>query len=60
MFENLKVIGAGSSTTYQPTLGSILNPLNLIELIQSIRHPATREILSGFDGVVRPGEMLCT
>ncbi|KAI0922386.1 hypothetical protein AcV7_005930 [Taiwanofungus camphoratus] len=58
MFENLKVIGAGSSTTYQPTLGSILNPLNLIELIQSIRHPATREILSGFDGVVRPGEML--
>lgn len=22
------------------------------------RHPETREILSGFDGVVRPGEML--
>lgn len=57
-FENLRVVGLGASATYQPTLGSMLNPLNLLEKINSIRHPAVRDILSGFDGVVRPGEML--
>ena len=38
----------------------MLNPLNLLEKIRSLRHPALRDILSGFNGVVRPGEMLRT
>ena len=58
-FENLKVVGVASRNTYQPTLGSILNPLNILRTIQGIRHPQLRDILSGFEGVVRPGEMLC-
>jgi ATP-binding cassette subfamily G (WHITE) protein 2 (SNQ2) len=59
MFKDLKVVGLGASTSYQPTLGSVINPLNLLETINSIRHPAIKDILSGFEGVVRPGEMLC-
>ncbi|KIP01968.1 hypothetical protein PHLGIDRAFT_130987 [Phlebiopsis gigantea 11061_1 CR5-6] len=57
-FEDLRVVGLGASATYQPTLGSLLNPKTIVESIQGIRHPATRDILSGFYGVVRPGEML--
>jgi ATP-binding cassette subfamily G (WHITE) protein 2 (SNQ2) len=60
MFHNLRVVGLGASTSYQPTLGSLFNPLRIIELIQGIRHPPVRDILSGFEGAVRPGEMLCT
>ncbi|KAL0960159.1 hypothetical protein HGRIS_011794 [Hohenbuehelia grisea] len=58
LFKDLRVIGLGSTASYIPTLGSILNPLNLVEKIQSIRHPPLRDILSGFEGLVRPGEML--
>jgi ATP-binding cassette subfamily G (WHITE) protein 2 (SNQ2) len=60
MFKNLKVVGLGASTSYQPTIASILNPLNLLKAVNAIRHPPTKDILSGFEGVVRPGEMLCT
>ncbi|KZT01955.1 pleiotropic drug resistance ABC transporter [Laetiporus sulphureus 93-53] len=58
LFDNLRVIGLGSSAARQPTLGSTLNPLSWLGAIQNIRRPATREILSGFEGVVAPGEML--
>lgn len=58
MFRNLKVVGLGAIATYQPTLGSLLNPLNIFKQINSIRHPALRNILTDFYGVVRPGEML--
>ncbi|KAI0074337.1 hypothetical protein K474DRAFT_1648129 [Panus rudis PR-1116 ss-1] len=58
MFKNLRVIGVGASAQYQETLGSLLNPLNALKTIQSMRHPALRDILSGFEGVLRPGEML--
>lgn len=57
-FEGLRVVGLGASATYQPTLASMLNPLNIIQKINSIRHPALRDILSDLYGVVRPGEML--
>ncbi len=60
MFENLRVVGLGATASYQPTLGSTLNPLGIVEGIQAARHPHTRDILSGFEGVVYPGEMLCT
>lgn len=58
-FENLRVIGLGAWASYQPTLGSILNPLNILSAIKNARHPPLRDIISGFEGVVRPGEMLC-
>ncbi|KAH9841151.1 pleiotropic drug resistance ABC transporter [Rhodofomes roseus] len=58
LFENLRVVGLGESAAIQPTFGSTLNPLNWIRGIQRMRHPATRDILSGFEGVVRPGETL--
>ncbi|KIK61032.1 hypothetical protein GYMLUDRAFT_166677 [Collybiopsis luxurians FD-317 M1] len=58
VFEDLSVVGLGSGASYQETLGSVLNPFNLISNIQSARHPSTRNILTGFEGVVRPGEML--
>ena len=58
MFKDLQVVGVGASAIYQPTLGSILNPLNVQQYINNFRHPALRNILSGFEGCVRPGEML--
>ncbi|KAH9941401.1 pleiotropic drug resistance ABC transporter [Amylocystis lapponica] len=58
VFKDLRVVGLGASATFQPTLASVLSPLTALQTINSIRHPATRDILSGFEGVVRPGEML--
>lgn len=58
VFENLRVVGLGASASLQPTLGSLLNPLNLVAKIRSLRHPPLKDIISGFEGVVRPGEML--
>ncbi|PCH34845.1 pleiotropic drug resistance ABC transporter [Wolfiporia cocos MD-104 SS10] len=58
LFDNLQVVGLGSSAAQQLTLGSTLNPFTWLSGIQSMRHPTTRTILSGFEGVVRPGEML--
>ncbi|KAI8989100.1 pleiotropic drug resistance ABC transporter [Trametes punicea] len=58
MFQDLRVVGVGAAASYQPTLGSVLNPLNLVRRVQAALHPATRDILNGFNGVVRPGEML--
>ena len=59
MFRDLRVIGLGASTSYIPTLGSMFTLSNFLEAIQAIRHPPVRDILDGFEGVVRPGEMLC-
>ena len=58
-FQDLRVVGLGASASYQETLGSSLNPLNLLRKLQGRLHPETRDLISGFDGVVRPGEMLC-
>ncbi|KAF7763700.1 hypothetical protein Agabi119p4_8237 [Agaricus bisporus var. burnettii] len=58
VFRNLRVTGLGVSASYAKTLGSILNPVNYISSIQRLRHPPLRDILNGFEGVVRPGEML--
>ena len=60
MFKDLRVVGLGASASYQPTIASILNPLNILKAINAMRYPPTKDILSGFEGVVRPGEMLCT
>ena len=58
MFEGLTVTGLGTAASHQPTLGSTLNPLNIVQGIRNARHPSTRTILKGFEGVVNPGEML--
>jgi ATP-binding cassette subfamily G (WHITE) protein 2 (SNQ2) len=60
MFRDLRVVGLGTSASYQPTLGSMFNPSRILEFIQNTRHPHVRDILNGFEGVVRPGQMLCT
>jgi ATP-binding cassette subfamily G (WHITE) protein 2 (SNQ2) len=58
MFRDLRVVGLGSSASYIPTLGSMFNPSSILEAIQSARHPPIRDLLNGFEGAVRPGEML--
>ena len=58
LFDHLRVVGKGTSSSLQPTLGSLLNPTNLLRAVQDLRHPHLRDIISGFQGVVRPGEML--
>ncbi|KLO14358.1 hypothetical protein SCHPADRAFT_826595 [Schizopora paradoxa] len=58
VFYDLNVQGLGSAASAQPTLGSVLNPLNVPEMVRLKRHPPVRSILSGFEGVVKPGEML--
>lgn len=58
LFQDLRVVGTGVSMSYQPTVGSLFDFRSHLQTIQSIRHPATRDILTEFEGVVRPGEML--
>lgn len=58
IFKNLRVVGAGSRTSHQPTVGSLFYPSTFLAKIREIRHPSIRDILSGFEGVVTPGEML--
>lgn len=58
MFRDLRVIGLGAAASHIPTFGAAFNPSAILEKIQGLRHPQLRTILSGFEGVVRPGEML--
>ncbi|KIY48466.1 hypothetical protein FISHEDRAFT_73662 [Fistulina hepatica ATCC 64428] len=59
VFDNLTVTGLGSDSAFQPTWGSAINiPRNIFRGIQASRHPQIRTILSGFEGVVKPGEMI--
>ncbi|KAG2044053.1 pleiotropic drug resistance ABC transporter [Suillus americanus] len=58
IFKNLRVVGAGSRTSLQPTVSSPFHPSTLLAKIRGIRNPSIRDILSGFEGVVTPGEML--
>lgn len=59
MFKDLRVTGLGATASFQPTLGSMFNPKVIMENIENARHPHIRDLLTGFEGVVRPGEMLC-
>ncbi|KAL5529897.1 SNQ2_4 [Sanghuangporus sanghuang] len=58
VFQDLRVQGLAAAAKYQSTVGSTLNPLSLVEKIRELRHPPIRDILTGFEGVVNPGEML--
>ncbi|EJD42304.1 pleiotropic drug resistance ABC transporter [Auricularia subglabra TFB-10046 SS5] len=57
-FRDLRVQGLGASAAHQETVGSLFSPLAMVDKIREARHPHVRDILSGFSGVVRPGEML--
>ncbi|KIP09940.1 hypothetical protein PHLGIDRAFT_102023 [Phlebiopsis gigantea 11061_1 CR5-6] len=58
LFQDLCVVGTGASVSYQPTVASFFDIKSHLRAFQNLRHPATRDILSGFEGDVRPGEML--
>ncbi|KIJ59863.1 hypothetical protein HYDPIDRAFT_99818, partial [Hydnomerulius pinastri MD-312] len=58
VFKDLEVNVQGACVALQPTIGSALNPVRVVEGINRARHPQHRAILSGFEGVVAPGEML--
>ena len=58
LFEDIRVVGLGATASFQSTFGSMFDPLDIIGAIRTMRHPPLRNILSGFEGVVRPGEML--
>ncbi|KAF8477639.1 ABC-2 type transporter-domain-containing protein [Russula ochroleuca] len=58
MFKDLRVVGLGAAASYQNSFDSFFNPKIILENIRTARNPPVRDILSGFEGVVRPGEML--
>ncbi|KAG2073832.1 hypothetical protein BDR04DRAFT_1178890 [Suillus decipiens] len=58
VFSNLRVVGLGAGASLQPTMGSLFSPTSILRTINEFRHPHLRDILSGFEGVVAPGEML--
>jgi ATP-binding cassette, subfamily G (WHITE), member 2, SNQ2 len=58
MFKDLRVVGLGTAASFQPTFGTFFNPMTILENIRTLRHPPLRDILTGFEGVLRPGEML--
>jgi ATP-binding cassette subfamily G (WHITE) protein 2 (SNQ2) len=58
VFKDLRVIGVGARASLQPTIGSMFNPAAILRSISAMRNPPVRDILSGFEGVVAPGEML--
>jgi ATP-binding cassette subfamily G (WHITE) protein 2 (SNQ2) len=58
VFNDLRVVGIGARSSLQPTMGSLFSPSSLLRAISEARHPHVRDILSGFEGVVAPGEML--
>ena len=58
LFDQLRAVGNSASLSFQPTLGSFLNRMNTMHGVQNSCHPHLRDIINGFRGVVRPGEML--
>ncbi|KAG2364667.1 hypothetical protein BDR07DRAFT_1450169 [Suillus spraguei] len=58
MFKDLRVVGSGSRTSLQPTVSSPFHPSTILHKMREVCHPSTRDILSGFEGMVTSGEML--
>ena len=58
LFKDLHVVGLGAAASYQTTFDSFFNPKVILENFRTMRNPPLRDILSGFEGVLRPGEML--
>lgn len=59
LFDNLRVVGAGSGATYQDNVGETARaPVKMVRSLLSRRNDPEKTILHGVDGVVRAGEML--
>jgi len=58
LFKDLHVVGLGAAASFQQTFGSFFYPKAILENIRTMRHPPLRDILTGVEGVLRPGEML--
>jgi hypothetical protein len=58
LFKDLHVVGLGAAASYQTTFDSVFNPKIILENFRTMRHPPLRDILTGFEGVLQPGEML--
>lgn len=59
LFEDLSVQGQGGGAAMAPTMGDILQlPVTIFKGIQSARHARKKNIIEGFSGLVKPGEML--
>jgi len=58
MFRDLRVIGLDVGAAVQHNLVSLFYPQSIIQYIHALWHPPVRDIISGFEGVVLPGEML--
>ena len=58
MFRNLRVVGLGVGAAVQHNLVSLFYPQSIIKYINTLWYPPVRDIISGFEGVVLPGEML--
>ncbi|KZS96568.1 pleiotropic drug resistance ABC transporter [Sistotremastrum niveocremeum HHB9708] len=57
-FKDLRVVGLGATAKHQDTIFSILSPMRMLDFAKELRHPPKKDILTGFEGTVRPGEML--
>ncbi|KDN40770.1 hypothetical protein RSAG8_07945, partial [Rhizoctonia solani AG-8 WAC10335] len=57
-FVDLTVRGLGAAAKYQDTLFSMLSPRQWLQTLNELRHPPVKDILTGFTGTVKSGEML--
>ena len=57
-FRDLQVQGLNAASSHLPTFGSIFNPSAMMEELRNKRNPQLKNILTGFEGVIQPGEML--
>lgn len=59
MFRDLRVVGLGNvNAAVQHNVISVFYPRSIMDYINTILHPPLRDIISGFEGAVLPGEML--
>lgn len=59
LFEDLAVQGVGGGAAMAPTMTDIVQlPLTIFRGIQAARHAPTKNIIEGFNGLIKPGEML--
>jgi hypothetical protein len=56
----LTVRGLGAAAKYQETVLSMISPTQWLHKLGELRHPPVKDILTGFTGTVKSGEMLCT
>ncbi|KAF8734087.1 ABC transporter, partial [Rhizoctonia solani] len=57
-FVDLTVRGLGAAAKYQETVLSMVSPMQWVHKLSGLRHPPVKDILTGFTGTVKSGEML--